>query len=53
MDSALDLTVQRLINIASLDNEVGLNVERVLRRKGKFGEIDGMYSNEQKQKLMS
>lgn len=53
MDSALDLTVQRLINIASLDNEVGINVERVLRRKGKFGEIDGMYSNEQKQKLMS
>ena len=53
MESALELTVQRLCDIASLDNEVSINVERVLRRKGKFDEIDGMYSDEQKQKLMS
>ena len=53
MASAIDLTVQRLCDIAYLDKEVGFNVERVLRRKGKFDEIDSMYSEEQKQKLMS
>ena len=53
MASAIDLTVQRLCDIANLDKEVGFNVERVLRRKGKFDEIDSMYSEEQKQKLMS
>lgn len=53
MESALNLTVQRLYNIAYLDEEVGFNVEMVLRRKGKYNEIDSMYSEEQKQKLMS
>lgn len=53
MESALNLTVQRLYDIAYLDEEVGFNVEMVLRRKGKFDEIDGMYTEEQKQQLMS
>jgi hypothetical protein len=53
MESALNLTVQRLYNIAYFDEEVGFNVEMVLRRKGKYNEIDSMYSEEQKQKLMS
>lgn len=53
MESAINLTVQRLYDIAYLDEEVGFNVEMVLRRKGKFDEIDSMYSEEQKLKLIS
>ena len=53
MTSAIELTVQRLYDIAYLDEEVGFNVEMILRRKGKFDEIDNMYTAKQKQDLMS
>ena len=53
MESALNLTVQRLSNIAHLNTEVGHEVDLILNREGKFDEIDNIIPEEQKKQLMS